>query len=1287
HNAVANATSLCGETEAVHTGSLNSLYYVFYESRIVPSDHAPLVIWLSGGPGCSSLVGMLFENGPCLVGEDSSTAKVNPSSWTNAAHMVYIDQPRGTGFSLPRQDREYALFNISNCISLGIGNGLTSPSAMFSTVGEFAAGISKGQLTAASPEELQKCHIGIQRCQEAAQGGFGDCSMLQPCDNIMANLLDQVRGANLNYYDLRAHCNDDDAFHLCYRFSPLYDFVNAPSTRAVLGIQNKTPVMASIFFKQDTVEDSSLCGEPEPRHTGFLNGLYYIFYESRVRSVVAESVPLVIWLSGGPGCSSLVGMLFENGPCIVGEDSPTTISLNVNSWTQAAHMVYIDQPRGTGFSPARASLRSWSEATAVDDLVSFLDEFYTAFPTFASNELYIFGESYAGHYIPDLAHELLLRNSRAFQNLKGIGTIELANYLHDKAPHHHWYMYVGIGNGLTSVEALFDTLGPFVKSVNNDILLTEANDYVESCEEAIQACQDPAIGGQGDCSKVYRQGLNHYNLDRKCHSDMFRLCYRFQPLYTFVNSQATMAKLGISGHSWAPCNSDVFAGHLQARMTPFLSEINEDMLRQFEDEFDAQKSKVEQAREMLKHKKSLEIQKQVESMRATVANLDKDVLESRENRKSLRNRLMERKALMKTHMAEHQELRRCTWNVERTHQLEGAAQRRLDLERLQDERKRMESLLDAATIELDAIESEKRRRQETVEVQMKRILDKGTVLKQQLEDGHLDIPEVRRTIQDHGHEQFVQECHGLRRLQQQQRVLDQHKRQKELNVERAKLVADEDILRQQMHLQAADPTGLIGATECDDCVDDVVAQACQILATGDATLSALQNSIVEKTNVVNTNAAAAAIPPAYNGSLGPQSYPPWLEASREMAQSLIMEVALEASCWKHVLFQPVANLVMPITAVCVHFCRVQNEFVLCAGGAKGELALVDVGTSTVLRQRLDPPQPGRTASIQSFGSQFLVYAPFQLKLWTSRPVKGMALSVVFNLTKADLALPGRELQDVTTGCFVPAASLSGTSSSIVVGTADGSILRLNRSTDDVRPVFGASSLESPNPNPLNNSRQEHFQFHRAAIVFLACVGTTPSSLTILSVDVTGIVCHWTNANWTGFGWFEPAQSLQLVGPGVVQSAQLTTDSSRLVVFTFDAATRQGVFIQLTWQPLLAAMSTVIRIGCMSPPPPFTILPPLAALSRTACDSVLVMGSTLAMYSLGTGQVLTPASASSMECKSQAVSVTCSDGYVVGCGANGKIMAFQMQDLSSIDAVHAARRLAQPFNHQTQRQSR
>ncbi|KAF0748670.1 hypothetical protein AaE_007283, partial [Aphanomyces astaci] len=636
-------------------------------------------------------------------------------------------------------------------------------------------------------------------------------------------------------------------------------------------------------------------------------------------------------------------------------------------------------------------------------------------------------------------------------------------------------------------------------------------------------------------------------------------------------------------------------------MTPFLSEINEDMLRQFEDEFDAQKSKVEQAREMLKHKKSLEIQKQVESMRATVANLDKDVLESRENRKSLRNRLMERKALMKTHMAEHQELRRC------------AAQRRLDLERLQDERKRMESLLDAATIELDAIESEKRRRQETVEVQMKRILDKGTVLKQQLEDGHLDIPEVRRTIQDHGHEQFVQECHGLRRLQQQQRVLDQHKRQKELNVERAKLVADEDILRQKMHLQAADPTGLIGATECDDCVDDVVAQACQILATGDATLSALQNSIVEKTNVVNTNAAAAAIPPAYDGSLGPQSYPPWLEASREMAQSLIMEVvtalplsmfetmrslkqqrkqwkctqrrlgrahrrlvtataiqtfhqtlvddvvddmlrdlhgefisvtrrvsllvttsivktlasfreqtstsapqttqlvsamqemqrrrnveddklhtpgglfprhiltqslvemlpigvvptggtkkkwfggkggdnesakskplrqpptippkiyrqvlidaiarvnalpdlvALEASCWKHVLFQPVANLVLPITAVCVHFCRVQNEFVLCAGGAKGELALVDVGTSTVLRQRLDPPQPGRTASIQSFGSQFLVYAPFQLKLWTSRPVKGMALSVVFNLTKEDLALSGRELQDVTTG--------------------------------------------------------------------------------------------------------------------------------------------------------------------------------------------------------------------------------------------------------------------------------
>ncbi|ETW00174.1 hypothetical protein H310_07577 [Aphanomyces invadans] len=935
-------------------------------------------------------------------------------------------------------------------------------------------------------------------------------------------------------------------------------------------------------------------------------------------------------------------------------------------------------------------------------------------------------------------------------------------------------------------------------------------------------------------------------------------------------------------------------------MTPFVSEINEDMLRQFEEELDGQRAKVEQARELIKHKKSLAIRKKAEEMRAAVADLDKTVVESRETRKTLRKQLLERKALMKTQVAAHQELQRTTWNVERAHHLEAVALKRLELERIHDEQRRMETLLDVATIELDAIEGEKRRRQESIDVQLKRILDKGTVLKQQLVEGHLNVPQVRQTIQDEGYDHFVEECHGLRRQQQQQRLLELHAQQKQLNTDRAKLLADEDVLRQQIHQHMSTDTvqdDLLDASlrgrepilpssmpfpECDDCVDDVLAQASQFLAAGDATLSALQESIVNKCNVAHTN--AACFPAAYDGSLGRESYPPSLLAARDMAQSIVWDVvndlppsvfetirslkqqrkqwkatqrrlarahrrqleaatiltihralvddvvdemlrdlhhefeslacrvhslvtgtitaslitppfngantvssqlasalqemqlrrarqdmehrpftwlfprhalsqplvpkiretldassgakkfggkkesgstrsmqksqpflpprapslrqvsidaisrttppaalvAMEAECWKHVLFQAVTNVTLPFAAACVQMHRVEGGTVLCAGGIKGELVLMDLAASTVVRQRLDPPQPVRISSIQTFGTHVLVSASSQLQLWTTRPVKDRALSIVFHLTKDDLQSVGHKLQDVTTGCFVPAASLAGTPTSILVGTADGSICRLNRSTDDCRAVFGAGLVPRPclanTMSPMilpPNPRHTLYQFHRAAIIFLATVGH-PLSPSFLSVDATGVVCRWDNDNWTGFGWFEPAQSVQLVGSGVVQSCLLAPDTSRLVVFTFEGTKRQGAFVQVAWEPSLSVLPVVIRIGCEAPPPPFTLLPSPAALSRTSCDCVLVMGSSLALYSLATGQVLTPASPSTISCKSPAVSVTSSDGYVVGCGSTGKIMAFEMQDLASLDAIRAVQVELAPFHTTTPR---
>ncbi|EQC37389.1 hypothetical protein SDRG_04993 [Saprolegnia diclina VS20] len=317
------------------------------------------------------------------------------------------------------------------------------------------------------------------------------------------------------------------------------------------------------FLRHDDVSlgaNTTLCGEPEAHHAGYLNGLFYVFYETRAAIRAPTDVPLVLWLSGGPGCSGMIAMLFEHGPCSVNQATPTT-TLNPYSWTQAAHMIYVDQPRGTGMSPSRDASSSWTESSAMRDLVVFLEGFYQTYPAYAANDLYIFGESYGGHYVPDLAHAIVSStnsNTRALRrNLKGIG----------------------IGNGLVSERAIADTIGAFASTAPGGKLTDSAASSVATCEAAIAACQSPEDGGVRDCSKTgiceslvgsilsqaHQQQINHYDIRAPCYPDVFGLCYKFTPLFQYMNKASTMEALGLNGGvSWAPCNQDVFELHMDA---------------------------------------------------------------------------------------------------------------------------------------------------------------------------------------------------------------------------------------------------------------------------------------------------------------------------------------------------------------------------------------------------------------------------------------------------------------------------------------------------------------------------------------------------------------------------------------------------------------------------------------------------------------------------------------------------------------------------------------------------
>jgi carboxypeptidase C (cathepsin A) len=166
----------------------------------------------------------------------------------------------------------------------------------------------------------------------------------------------------------------------------------------LLGVVSAAP-------KAERVQALPDCGPlPSAWYSGYLpvsdtKALHYVYVES-LGNVTSD--PVLIWLNGGPGCSSLLGAFSENGPFIF-DDGQNVIKPNQYSWNARANMLYIESPAHIGFSIGGPNDWNFNDMSQSIDLFAALQQFYVKFPERLSNPLWISGESYAGIYGPYLA--------------------------------------------------------------------------------------------------------------------------------------------------------------------------------------------------------------------------------------------------------------------------------------------------------------------------------------------------------------------------------------------------------------------------------------------------------------------------------------------------------------------------------------------------------------------------------------------------------------------------------------------------------------------------------------------------------------------------------------------------------------------------------------------------------------------------------------------------------------------------------------------------------------------
>ncbi|KAI6232893.1 Carboxypeptidase [Aphelenchoides fujianensis] len=235
--------------------------------------------------------------------------------------------------------------------------------------------------------------------------------------------------------------------------------------------------------------------------SGFLKAsdthfLHYWFVESQNSP---EKDPLIFWFNGGPGCSSLDGLLNEMGPYEAHENG-SDLKENPYSWNKFASVVYIEAPAGVGFSYSTDGNTTTDDDQTSLENYNAIKKFFEIHSQFRHHSTFIMGESYGGVYVPTLTARIVEGQSDFPINLKGMA----------------------VGNGYVNEKLNIDTSVRFAyghgiidEKVWNELELT-------CCRGCIDGCDLTQLTGH--CATMVEEifeflwfgGLNPYDLYRKC---------------------------------------------------------------------------------------------------------------------------------------------------------------------------------------------------------------------------------------------------------------------------------------------------------------------------------------------------------------------------------------------------------------------------------------------------------------------------------------------------------------------------------------------------------------------------------------------------------------------------------------------------------------------------------------------------------------------------------------------------------------------------------------------------